>query len=85
MELDNLNKPFFAEKVPEGGDSRIVVAAESLLTKIMCAPKTSTLEDVERAAGRSGTSSGWKADTERPDCCVQCQDDPDRQHWLLFC
>jgi len=71
--------------VPEAGNGKIVVAVESLLHKIMCAPKSATQFDVERAAGASGTTNGWRVDTERPDHCVQCNDDPDRQHWLLFC
>lgn len=83
--MSNSSGVFFAEKVPDAGDDRIVTAAESLLAKIVCAPKSATKEEVERAAGPSGTTYGWRVASDRDDCCIQCQDDPNRVHWLLRC
>lgn len=76
---------FFAEKVPEKGDNRIVCAAEGLCHKIMCAPKSASIADVELAAGPSGTRSGWTVAIDRSDHCVECADDPTRNHWFLEC
>lgn len=62
----------------------ILSVKESLLSLIMCAPKGSTVHEVECAAGPSGTSGGWKV-SDGPDYKIQCQDCVDREHWLLVC
>ena len=83
--FEALAKPFFAEGKAEPGSDKITCVGESILMKIMCAPKTATQAEVEAAAGYAGTSRGWQAATEDADCCVECKDDSTRQHWKLLC
>lgn len=83
--FEALSKPFAADPPPEQGSDKILCVGESILMKIMCAPKTATREEVEAAAGYAGTSRGWQAATEDADCCVECAQDSTRQHWKLFC
>lgn len=83
--FEALSKPFTADPLAEPGSDKITCVGESILMKIMCAPKTATQAEVEAAAGYSGTSHGWQAAIEDADCCVECQQDSTRQHWKLLC
>lgn len=81
-----MSKPLILSAEPVPADKKkIVCACEGFLQKIMCAPKDATQEEVEDAAGPSGTSHGWKFDETREDGKLQCKDDPERVHWLLWC
>ena len=59
----------------------------------ICGPKGAADEQVERAANRlhpTGLEHGWKLSKDptfsggQPNPC-ECDQDPDRRHWLLDC
>ena len=79
-------------KIPENMNGRVWVYTWGLCNLSCCAPKDMSRAEVERGANLSyptGIKSCWAITTEifkggEPNP-TQCEDDPNRQHWLLTC
>lgn len=81
--------------MPDLGMRRLAVEvySEGLVSLSCCAPKDATREEVETAVNRThptGISSHWQI-TDHENFAngdpmpKQCEQDPERQHWLLIC
>lgn len=69
----------------------VFFVAEGFLTGWVCAPKSLTQEQVQaQVTWPSGTSAGWVVQAEESDdpqkqSPGKCDEDCDRQHWLVVC